>query len=220
MGRQEEVRREKIGVGCKTSRDTCYTVPSSDEREESWAENVQRDLKTVKVSAKSFRIVSAVELTTFPERCLPVSPTLASTVGTSLPDTVVSASTANIREVVVSLVVLTTTGVFGPSLTNASKLDVLLHSFSTNFDKYHYGYFGKVGMRYFHKLKNHFYSRPINVDKLWTLVPKEEKEGLTESSDVVPVIDTLAAGYTKVLGNGMCVSFSILPGCRRLMTSV
>ncbi|EJC99369.1 uncharacterized protein FOMMEDRAFT_94665 [Fomitiporia mediterranea MF3/22] len=77
------------------------------------------------------------------------------------------------------------------------------HHHRTNFDKYHPGYFGKVGMRYFRITRNQYWSRPINVDKLWTLVPKEEKEGLTESSDVVPVIDTLAAGYTKVLGNGL-----------------
>ena len=64
-------------------------------------------------------------------------------------------------------------------------------------------------MRYFHKQKNVHYSRPINVDKLWSLVPKEEKNGVTESSDVVPVIDTLAAGYTKVLGNGLCVLASV-----------
>ena len=67
---------------------------------------------------------------------------------------------------------------------------------------------GKERPLNFHKTKNLHFSRPINVDKLWTLVPKEEKDGLTESSEVVPVIDTLAAGYTKVLGNGQCVFFS------------
>lgn len=58
-------------------------------------------------------------------------------------------------------------------------------------------------MRYFHNTKNKSFSRTINVDKIWTLVPKEEKEGLTADSEVVPVIDTVTAGYTKVLGNGM-----------------
>lgn len=62
-------------------------------------------------------------------------------------------------------------------------------------------------MRHFHYMQNPHWSRPINVDKLWTLVPKEEKEGLTADSDVVPVIDVLAAGYTKVLGNGLCVCY-------------
>ncbi|KAL5499088.1 RPL28 [Sanghuangporus vaninii] len=78
-----------------------------------------------------------------------------------------------------------------------------MHHHRTNFDKYHPGYFGKVGMRYFHLTRNQYWNRIINVDKLWTLVPKEEKEGLSEDSDVVPVIDTLAAGYSKVLGNGL-----------------
>ncbi|GLB42262.1 putative ribosomal proteins 50S-L15, 50S-L18e, 60S-L27A [Lyophyllum shimeji] len=76
------------------------------------------------------------------------------------------------------------------------------HHHRTNFDKYHPGYFGKVGMRHFHLLKNHYWCPIINVDKLWSLVPREEKEGLTENSEVVPVIDTLRHGYSKVLGNG------------------
>jgi len=37
-------------------------------------------------------------------------------------------------------------------------------------DKYHPGYFGKVGMRYFHKLKNKFHMPTINTDKLNTLI--------------------------------------------------
>ena len=57
-------------------------------------------------------------------------------------------------------------------------------------------------MRHFHVTRNQHCRPIINVDKLWTLVPTEEKEGLTESSDVVPVIDVLQHGYAKVLGNG------------------
>ena len=33
-------------------------------------------------------------------------------------------------------------------------------------DKYHPGYFGKVGMRYFHKQGNHFWKPIINLDKV------------------------------------------------------
>lgn len=73
---------------------------------------------------------------------------------------------------------------------------------SINMDKYHPGYYGKVGMRRFHLTRNGQWRPIINVDKLWALVPEEEKEGLTEDSDVVPVIDTLQHGYGKVLGNG------------------
>jgi large subunit ribosomal protein L27Ae len=48
------------------------------------------------------------------------------------------------------------------------------------------------------------YWRPtINVDKLWSLVPEEEKKDLKEDSEIVPVIDTLRHGYGKVLGNGV-----------------
>ncbi|KAH8917911.1 hypothetical protein BT69DRAFT_1248267 [Atractiella rhizophila] len=75
-----------------------------------------------------------------------------------------------------------------------------MHHHRTNFDKYHYGYFGKVGMRYFHKTKNQFWRPVINIDKLATLVPAEQKKAA--SGDKVPVIDTLAAGYGKVLAKG------------------
>ena len=33
-------------------------------------------------------------------------------------------------------------------------------------DKYHPGYFGKVGMRYFHKMGNLFWKPVINLDKV------------------------------------------------------
>ena len=40
------------------------------------------------------------------------------------------------------------------------------HHHRTNLDKYHPGYFGKVGMRYFHKSKNAFWKPVINLDKV------------------------------------------------------
>jgi len=61
-------------------------------------------------------------------------------------------------------------------------------------------------MRHFHLTRNQYWRPIINVDKLWSLVPAEQKKGLTENSDVVPVIDTLKFGYGKVLGNGLCVN--------------
>lgn len=76
------------------------------------------------------------------------------------------------------------------------------HHHRTNFDKYHPGYFGKVGMRHFHLTRNAYHCPVINLDKLWTLVPAEQRKGLSASSKEVPVIDTLAAGYGKVLGKG------------------
>ncbi|KAK1810076.1 60S ribosomal protein L28 [Friedmanniomyces endolithicus] len=95
-------------------------------------------------------------------------------------------------------------------------------------DKYHPGYFGKVGMRYFHKMQNGFWKPVINLDKvstrhmkerrlgeerdvdnlpkqLWSLVPLEQREKYLAnkgSSDTAPVLDLLPLGYSKVLGKG------------------
>ncbi|ODV96154.1 hypothetical protein PACTADRAFT_49554 [Pachysolen tannophilus NRRL Y-2460] len=78
------------------------------------------------------------------------------------------------------------------------------HHHRTNMDKYHPGYFGKVGMRHFHKLANHDWKPVINLDKLWTLVPEENRSDALKnsSSSSAVVIDTLANGYGKVLGKG------------------
>jgi len=40
-------------------------------------------------------------------------------------------------------------------------------------DKYHPGFFGKVGMRHFHLSKNKYHCPIINLDKLWSLVGEE-----------------------------------------------
>jgi len=77
------------------------------------------------------------------------------------------------------------------------------HHLRINMDKYHPGYFGKVGMRYYHKLKNHFWKPVINVDKLWTLTsPETRQKFIGKKTEVAPVIDTLSKGYAKVLGKG------------------
>merc|ERR1719230_528310 len=74
------------------------------------------------------------------------------------------------------------------------------HHHRIMFDKYHPGYFGKVGMRYFHKQKNHFFCPTINVEKLWTLVPEEAR--LSATAAKAPVIDCIKNGIFKVLGKG------------------
>ncbi|RCI13321.1 60s ribosomal protein [Ophiocordyceps polyrhachis-furcata BCC 54312] len=78
------------------------------------------------------------------------------------------------------------------------------HHHRTNMDKYHPGFFGKVGMRYFHKQQNHFWKPVINLDKLWTLVPKETRDAYIsgKKKDTAPVLDLLPLGYSKVLGKG------------------
>jgi len=78
------------------------------------------------------------------------------------------------------------------------------HHHRTNVDKYHPGYFGKVGMRYFHKSKGRFWKPIINLDKLWALVPEEKRDAYVngKKTDTAPVLDLLALGYSKVLGKG------------------
>lgn len=96
------------------------------------------------------------------------------------------------------------------------------HHHRTNLDKYHPGYFGKVGMRYFHLQRNHFWKPVVNLDKLWSLVPAESRDKyLTkQAGDVAPVIDLLALGYSKVLGKGRCVNPEISFFCGKLETNL
>ncbi|GAA5962086.1 hypothetical protein JCM8115_002911 [Rhodotorula mucilaginosa] len=88
------------------------------------------------------------------------------------------------------------------------------HHHRTNFDKYHPGYFGKVGMRHFHLNKAALWRPVINVDKLATLIPAEQREGLSSSSTVVPVVDTLAAGFGKVLAKGRLPEYPVIVKAR------
>ncbi|KAF7492604.1 60S ribosomal protein L27a [Sarcoptes scabiei] len=74
-----------------------------------------------------------------------------------------------------------------------------------NFDKYHPGYFGKVGMRNFHIKKNTLkhYCPTINVENLWSLLGNEAREHYAkEKGGKAPVINLVKHGYFKVLGKG------------------
>ncbi|CAG9467597.1 unnamed protein product [Pedinophyceae sp. YPF-701] len=68
------------------------------------------------------------------------------------------------------------------------------------FDKYHPGYFGKVGMRYFHQTRNKFHCPIVNLDKLASLVPEEALKQASASK--APVVDVTEHGFFKVLGKG------------------
>ena len=68
-------------------------------------------------------------------------------------------------------------------------------------DKYHPGYFGKVGMREFHLKKNLYWRPLINLDKIWSLVPADLKEQAKKSKEAL-TIDVTKFGYHKVLGKG------------------
>ncbi|KAK4773332.1 hypothetical protein SAY87_028351 [Trapa incisa] len=59
-----------------------------------------------------------------------------------------------------------------------------MHHHRILFDKYHPGYFSKVGMRYFHKLRNKFYCPIVNIDRVWSLVPEDVKA--KASTDIAP----------------------------------
>ena len=75
------------------------------------------------------------------------------------------------------------------------------HHHRIYFDKYHPGYFGKVGMRNFHLKKNLHYKPSINLDKIWSLVPSDLKEKAKTSKEALS-IDVTKFGYHKVLGKG------------------
>ncbi|GAB1205703.1 ATP-dependent DNA helicase chl1 [Aspergillus pseudonomiae] len=90
------------------------------------------------------------------------------------------------------------------------------HHHRTNLDKYHPGYFGKVGMRYFHKTNQQFWKPVINLDKLWSLVPAEQRDAYVsgQKTDTAPVIDLLPLGYSKVLGKGRIPEIPIVVRAR------
>uniref|UniRef100_A0ACD5YEU8 Uncharacterized protein n=1 Tax=Avena sativa TaxID=4498 RepID=A0ACD5YEU8_AVESA len=78
-----------------------------------------------------------------------------------------------------------------------------MHHHRILFDKYHPGYFGKVGMRYFHKLSNRFHCPTVNVDRLWSMVPADKAAEAAASPGKAPIIDVSQFGYFKILGKGM-----------------
>eukprot|EP01038_Epipyxis_sp_PR26KG_P004411 gene4411-6238_t len=70
-------------------------------------------------------------------------------------------------------------------------------------DKYHPGYFGKVGMRRFHLKRNLSFCPTINIDRLWSLMPEGVYEkAKSGTSELAPVLDVTKLGYFKVLGKG------------------
>merc|ERR1711988_1922655 len=79
------------------------------------------------------------------------------------------------------------------------------HHHRINFDKYHPGYFGKVGMRNFHVHANVStqYCPAVNLDRLWTLVSEQTRKKYEKNAKKAPVIDVSRAGYFKVLGKGV-----------------
>lgn len=72
----------------------------------------------------------------------------------------------------------------------------------TAMDRYHPGYFGKIGIRTFHLKRNTLHAPSINLDKLWSLLTENSRKVAAKNTDRIPVIDVTKAGYFKVLGKG------------------
>ncbi|XP_037594391.1 60S ribosomal protein L27a-like, partial [Cebus imitator] len=61
-----------------------------------------------------------------------------------------------------------------------------------NFDKYHPGYFGKVGMRHYHLKRNQSFCPTVNLDKLWTLVSEQTRVNAAKNkTGAAPIIDVV-----------------------------
>lgn len=80
-----------------------------------------------------------------------------------------------------------------------------MHHHRILMDKFHPGYFGKMGMRHYHVLKNRSHCPTVNLDKLWSMVPKEVAEAAAAKPDEknATVIDVTQHGIFKVLGKGV-----------------
>eukprot|EP01002_Notosolenus_urceolatus_P005049 NODE_2337_length_1144_cov_247.369863_g1943_i0.p2 GENE.NODE_2337_length_1144_cov_247.369863_g1943_i0~~NODE_2337_length_1144_cov_247.369863_g1943_i0.p2 ORF type:complete len:146 (+),score=54.02 NODE_2337_length_1144_cov_247.369863_g1943_i0:116-553(+) len=68
-------------------------------------------------------------------------------------------------------------------------------------DKYHPGYFGKVGIRHFHWKKNVAHCPTVNVERIATYVSEADKKS-TKGSQNLPVVDLTSHGKFKLLGKG------------------
>jgi len=86
------------------------------------------------------------------------------------------------------------------------------HHHRINFDKYHPGYFGKVGMRNFHLIKKP--TPIINVDRLWSLISEEAREQFKANTSKAPVIDVVKHGFMKVTGKGQLPAQAVIVKAR------
>ncbi|XP_061027938.1 large ribosomal subunit protein uL15-like [Eubalaena glacialis] len=78
-----------------------------------------------------------------------------------------------------------------------------MHRHRINFDKYHPGYLGKVGMRHYHLKRNQNFCPTANLDKLWTLVSEQTWVNAAKNkTGAAPIIYMVLSGYYKVLGKG------------------
>ncbi|XP_060233492.1 large ribosomal subunit protein uL15-like [Meriones unguiculatus] len=77
-----------------------------------------------------------------------------------------------------------------------------MHHHRISFDKYHPGYFGKVGMRHYHLKRNQSFCPTVNLYKLWTLDSEQTRVNAAKNkTGAAPIID-VQSGYYRVLGKG------------------
>merc|ERR1712243_257156 len=69
-----------------------------------------------------------------------------------------------------------------------------------NFDKYHPGYFGKVGMRNFHVHSNKInsYCPSINLDKIWSLCTEQHRVDAAKRKDGKEPVIVKARFFSRV----------------------
>ena len=68
-------------------------------------------------------------------------------------------------------------------------------------DNHHPRYFGKVGMRYFHRPRNKFYCPAVSANLLWSLDPDDVKKPATAYDDnSTPLTGVASFNYFEILG--------------------
>ena len=82
------------------------------------------------------------------------------------------------------------------------------------FDKFHPGYFGKVGMRYFRKTNQKSFCPTVNVGKIATLAGEEALNQAKSAGGKALVIDVTQHGFFKVLGTGTLPNIPFLVKAR------
>merc|ERR1711942_312369 len=99
------------------------------------------------------------------------------------------------------------------------------HHHKIHMDKYHPGYFGKVGMRNYHARARHFHKPYLNVDHIWSLVSEEKREEYRKACRAaktpeekaavkVPIFNMTNICITKVLGKGKLPSHPLIVKAR------
>ncbi|KAM7334983.1 hypothetical protein ACRRTK_005460 [Alexandromys fortis] len=67
-----------------------------------------------------------------------------------------------------------------------------MHHYRVNFDKYHPGYLGKVGVKHYHLKRNQSFCLTVALDNLWTLVSEQTQvKAAKNKTGVAPMVNTV-----------------------------